>query len=166
MKCNTHPDVDAVGTCTSCGKAVCADCAAEKDGKVFCKTCVEKMAIQPPAQAAAQPVSPAVPVAEIKKEPFFSLVLSFLGMFVMGFIGLGQIYNGQFKKGIILTVGNWVLGCGVGIIYLLGVITIIGAVCCLPVLLIPLVLWIYAMYDAYVTADQINKGEPVKDWLD
>jgi hypothetical protein len=32
-------------------------------------------------------------------------------------------------------------------------------------MLVPIVIWLYAMYDAYVTADKVNKGEPTKDWL-
>lgn len=206
MKCNVHPDVDAVGTCTNCGKTVCANCAIEMNGKVVCKSCIERMAMQPSSQPPVQPVAPPVaspvppaatpvqpvvqpaappvappaappvapvaappvtPAAPARKEPLLSLILSFLGMFVFGFIGLGQVYNGQVKKAIILTVGNWVLGCGMFIIYIIAAtVTLgVGGLCCLPILLLPLILWFYAMYDAYIVADKINKGELTKDWL-
>lgn len=54
------------------------------------------------------------------------------------------------------------------IIYIAGsAITLgFGALCCWVVFLVPVILWFYAMYEAYVTANKINKGEPVKDWLD
>lgn len=91
-----------------------------------------------------------------------------LGFFFFGIIGLGQIYNGQVKKGVILTVGNWALWFLMVIIYIAGsAITLgFGALCCWVVFLVPVILWFYAMYEAYVTANKINKGEPVKDWLD
>lgn len=96
-----------------------------------------------------------------RKEPLLSVILSFL------IPGLGQIYNGHVKKGIILLalyIGLWI---GVVIVYLGGTIVTmgIGGLCCLPVLIIPLVIWVYAMYDGYVTANKINRGEWVKDWL-
>lgn len=190
MKCYVHPDVDAVGTCTNCGKSVCSNCAVEMNGKIVCKSCVDQMAKQPsavvppeppatpPVQPVAAPVPPAAPVVPpvappvapatpAKKEPFLSLILSFLGFFVIGFIGLGQIYNGQVKKGILLTLGNWVLWFGMGLIYGIGAAVTLGfgALCCLPVLIVPLFIWFYAMYDAYVEAQKINRGEPTKDWL-
>ncbi len=158
MKCYNHPDVEAIGTCTSCGKAICSDCSMDVGGKLVCKPCTEKMAVQC-----------AAPQAAARKEPALALLLSLVGGIVSGlFIGLGQVYNGQVKKGIILSVANVVI-CGgiVGVYVIAGLATLgIGFLLCLPVLLLPLVLWFYAMYDAYVTADMINKGEPVVDWLE
>jgi TM2 domain-containing membrane protein YozV len=161
MKCYVHPDVEAIGTCTSCGKAICSTCSMEVGGKLVCKPCAEKIAAQcVTAQAAS------------KKEPALALLLSLVGGLVSGLlIGLGQLYNGQVKKGIILCAVNIVLAFTVLFIYICaGIVTIpllgIGFICCIPVLFIPLGLWFWAMYDAYVTADKINKGEPVKDWLD
>ena len=60
MKCYVHPEVDAVGTCTSCGKSVCSNCAVEKNGKLVCRTCADTMASQPTPMAA--PVSPVTPL--------------------------------------------------------------------------------------------------------
>ena len=39
MNCYAHPDTGAVGTCVSCGKAVCADCATIVGGKTYCRDC-------------------------------------------------------------------------------------------------------------------------------
>jgi len=103
-----------------------------------------------------------------KKEPWLALVLSLIGGLISGlFIGLGQLYNGQIKKAIILSVAH-VAGWAVIVVayVLLSIVTPgIGAIVCLPALLIPLSIWAYALYDAYVTAEKINKGEPVNDWL-
>ncbi len=43
MKCYKHRDVDAVGICTNCGKAICIDCAREKYGKLVCFRCGNKV---------------------------------------------------------------------------------------------------------------------------
>ena len=70
------------------------------------------------------------------KNPGIAAVLSFF------ICGLGQIYNGQILKGIIIIICyalSWLL------MYL-----VVGFV------LVP-ILWIWGMYDAYRTAEKINK---------
>jgi hypothetical protein len=155
MKCYMHPEVEAAGACTSCGRAICSDCSMDVAGKLVCKACTEKMATQC--------------VTVSKKEPALALLLSLAGGMVSGiFIGLGQLYNGQVKKAIILSVAH-VLAWFITICayVLLGLVTLgVGFILCLPILLAPLALWVYVLYDAYVTAEKINKGEIVKDWLD
>jgi TM2 domain-containing membrane protein YozV len=86
-----------------------------------------------------------------KKEPLLSLVLSLL------FPGLGQIYNGQIKKGIILLVITAAL-----IVLIIMTMWILIGFC---FMIIPVVLWLYGIYDAYTEARNINKGKPSKDWL-
>ncbi len=39
MKCNLHPQVDAVGVCIRCGKGLCKECEIELAGKLYCKVC-------------------------------------------------------------------------------------------------------------------------------
>jgi hypothetical protein len=40
LKCYQHPEVEAVGICTECGKGVCSSCAVEKgDKKITCTAC-------------------------------------------------------------------------------------------------------------------------------
>ena len=60
-------------------------------------------------------------------------------------VGVGQAYNGQIVKGIIFFLVAVILGLtGIGLI-------------------ISFLIWIYAMYDAYNTAQRINSGEIVGD---
>ncbi len=40
MRCYNHPEVDAVGQCMSCGRAVCDDCRVEVQGKLLCRKCL------------------------------------------------------------------------------------------------------------------------------
>ncbi|NHM26936.1 hypothetical protein G7K71_08060 [Desulfofundulus sp. TPOSR] len=70
------------------------------------------------------------------KNPGLAAVLSFL------VCGLGQIYNGQIGKGIGLFVAAGISGllCTVVIGFIL-----------LPVV------WLYGIYDAYKTAERINR---------
>lgn len=70
------------------------------------------------------------------KNPGLAAVLSFF------IIGLGQIYNGQIGKGILL------FGCAI----VCGFLTLI----LIGYLLLPF-LWLYGIYDAYKTADKLNK---------
>jgi TM2 domain-containing membrane protein YozV len=124
MRCCYHPDREAIGTCTGCGRALCEECRAIVNGRYHCLACASAMASAPAC----------------KKEPLFSLVLSFL------LPGLGQIYNGQTNRGlifIICTIASWLLTAAcIGIFIFLGI-------------------WVYAMYDAYTVAQQINRGEAV-----
>lgn len=73
-----------------------------------------------------------------RKEPLLALILSFF------LPGLGQIYNGNTNNGILLiaaAVLSWILtSVCIGIFLFIGI-------------------WIYAMYDAYITAEKINRGE-------
>ena len=70
------------------------------------------------------------------KNPIIAAILSFL---LLG--GVGQIYLGQTKKGIIIIVATLVLACiGIGF-----VIPLLGAV------------------DAYMLADKLQKGQPIGD---
>jgi TM2 domain-containing membrane protein YozV len=72
------------------------------------------------------------------KNPIVAAILSF---FLLG--GVGQLYLGQQKKGIILIV-IWILGwCTGGIVTF--IVSIVGAI------------------DAFVMADKLQKGEPIGD---
>lgn len=141
MKCYCHADADAVGTCTVCGKMICRDCAINVNHKMVCRSCVESQATIGPAPAAAN-----------RKEAVISLLLSFF------FPGAGQIYNGQVKKGLAILVGYW----------LFTITTIILCFIFVGFCLLPFIagLQIYNIYDAVVTAEKINRGEPVRDWFE
>lgn len=74
--------------------------------------------------------------AEIEKNPGLALMLSFI---VPGF---GQLYNNQIQKGIGFIV--------VWFISILLLVFIVGV-------FMLLIIWIYAMYDAYNTSKDLNK---------
>ena len=71
--------------------------------------------------------------------PKNAILAAILSLLLLG--GVGQIYLGQMKKGIILIVATLVLSCiGIGVL-----IPIVGAI------------------DAYMMADKLQKGETIGD---
>lgn len=112
-----------------------------------------------------------------KKDPVMALILSIAGIVlsillswtIIGivFFGLGQIYNGHVKKGIALAVLHAIAGIVIILIYIIGsAVTLgIGLVLCAPIFLVPVAIWVYAVYDAYTSAKKMSSGEQVKDWL-
>ena len=73
--------------------------------------------------------------AQVMKNPGFAAVASFI------YPGLGQVYNGEIGKGLLLMF--------IQLINILLVFLIIG-------LITAPIVWIYGIYDAYKTAERIN----------
>lgn len=70
------------------------------------------------------------------KNPGLGAVLSFF------YMGLGQIYNGQIAKGIF-----FIIAYSISLVLMIVIIGFIST----PIL------WIYGMYDAYKSAEKINR---------
>lgn len=120
MKCQycDNPVPDNVNNCPSCGAPV------ER---------VQKSSVQPQRPAGQQPQRPAV-----VKNPTVAVLLSCL------VVGLGQMYNGQIVKGIVL------LGVSIGVCV---IFPYLSCVC-----------WVVAMIDAYKIANKLNDGKTVGEW--
>ena len=88
MKCAIHTDVDATGFCRNCGKALCAQCAREVRGALYCEECLSHMVAGP---------SPVVPGVSGGPNPGVACALGFIP-------GLGAVYNGEYVKGLIHVV--------------------------------------------------------------
>ena len=122
MKCYVHPDMDAIATCTECGKAVCETCAVDVGGRVHCQQC---LAAGVPVQHATVERTPTNPLAII------SLALGILGLIgcccggtigglifglpaaITGWIARKQILEGE-QPDQALTLAMVGLGLGVG----------------------------------------------------
>ena len=118
--------------CSNCGEP------ADPNGKV-CKNCGKPFTLQTESEncqkseSEIEKTQPAGNVVYVKeKSTFVAIILSFF------FTGAGQVYNGQLKKGLLMMIVLW-----------------IGSILILP----GLVIWVYAMYDAYKEAEKMNKGE-------
>jgi TM2 domain-containing membrane protein YozV/ribosomal protein S27AE len=112
----------------------CSNCGEEIDlNAEICPKCGVRL-IGPPK---ATPTKEYRVIVE-EKSPGLAAVLSF-------FIpGLGQIYNGQIGKGLLLLVLA-MLSAGL-IIIIIGIIPY-------------LIIWLFSIFDAYSTANRINRGE-------
>lgn len=176
MTCYLHPGVGSIAKCANCGKEICAACATDFNDAVVCRDCAVKLRrdaelpvvkaenapvtapapkgeIQPASQPTSVPVpkpsavpsaAPVAPAPE-RKEPLISLLLSII---VPGF---GQLYNGEMLKGIILVVAytaSW-------FITLLSY-RYVRVLCC-GFILLPLLIILFGAYDAYSTANKLNK---------
>jgi hypothetical protein len=71
MRCDVHPDSDAVGTCVYCGRGVCDQCKVRVNDKVHCKACVEAGRTRgAPAQPALPPQVPIGPPVGMAFAPY------------------------------------------------------------------------------------------------
>jgi cell wall-active antibiotic response 4TMS protein YvqF len=101
MKCAVHSDVDAVGYCRNCGKAMCSTCVRPVRDVLYCEDCLAStMGIpgaspMPGAPASAPGMLPAAaPSARSGGSPGVAFVLGL-------FPGLGAVYNGEYNKALI-----------------------------------------------------------------
>jgi hypothetical protein len=103
MKCAVHSDVDAVGYCRNCGKAMCSTCVRPVRDVLYCEDCLATVIGIPGAAPAvasntaasdtfAVPAPPAPP-----RRGGSPGVAFFLGLFP----GLGAVYNGEYNKALI-----------------------------------------------------------------
>lgn len=121
------------------GIKYCSNCGIQIDEKAeICPECGVRQA--PPGAYYPEGDSEREIHQVQQKNPELAAILSFL------IVGVGQIYNGQVGKGVIIIIAAVISGVlwtiGIGIIF-------------------SIIIWIYAIYDAYTTAKQINAGELV-----
>jgi TM2 domain-containing membrane protein YozV len=115
VKCATHSEAEAIGTCVNCGKAVCPECSTMITKKTYCSHCADdydnmKAPAAAPqiivnqsasASSSAAAAAPALGGAQIKNPGLAAI-------FSLFWPGAGQIYNGQVGKGIATMVVFWI----------------------------------------------------------
>lgn len=110
--------------------------------EVYCRSCGEVIKEQAeicPHCGVRQQVGQQAPSGELKNAGLAGVASAVMP-------GLGQIYNGEIGKGIVII---FLSGLSVLLMFVL-----VGFI------IFPIV-WIYAVYDAYKTAEGINAGEVV-----
>ena len=141
---------DGAKFCQNCGSEVIVE---EEDltGTKFCSKCgfeMPKATKFCPECGAATNQAPAVTrirTVQTEKSPALAAILSFL------IVGLGQVYLGLNKRGIILFLA--------AVVSVILMFVLVG-------FLLWLIVWGYAIYDAFNTADKMNMGIEVEDTLD
>jgi hypothetical protein len=88
MKCAVHTEVEATGYCRNCGKALCAECARDVRGILYCETCLADLVSKP--GGVGQPASGG-------SNPALAALLGFVP-------GLGAVYNNQYMKALVHVV--------------------------------------------------------------
>ena len=103
MKCAVHSDVDAVGYCRNCGKAMCSTCVRPVRDVLYCEDCLATVVGIPGAAPFVVTNTPASETFAVPPPPAPPRrggspgVAFFLGLFP----GLGAVYNGQYNKALI-----------------------------------------------------------------
>jgi TM2 domain-containing membrane protein YozV len=148
MNCATHDTVAAVAYCRTCGKPLCASCARDVRGTIFCEPCLaERLGTALPATPAPPPGTTGASSAAYSGERLPSPGLAA----VLGFIpGVGAMYNGQFMKGFI---------------HVMAFVCMIWMADHFGPIMVPVFFayFFYLVFDAYKTAHAIELGQPVPD---
>lgn len=144
MNCATHSDVAAAAYCRTCGKPLCTTCTHNVRGVIYCEGCLASRLGDAPTfgqqawqQGTGATASPTKPG-----------LAAFLGFIP----GVGAMYNGQFLKGFIHALGF------VALIWLTSEAHGMFGI------LIPIFVF-YMVFDAYKTAQAIERGEAPPDFL-
>ena len=101
MKCAVHSDVDAVGYCRNCGKAMCSTCVRPVRDVLYCEDCLASLMGIPGTAPATTPGS-GVPIPSRALPPGPTYPRSSpAAAFLLGLLpGMGAIYNEQYGKGM------------------------------------------------------------------
>jgi hypothetical protein len=149
MNCANHADITAVAYCRTCGKPLCAPCARDVRGVIYCEHCLaERLEGTVPPGVVPTPGVPVV--ASSGPNPALAGILGAIPF------GVGAVYNGQYAKGLAHLVifcllvfgantGEGMLGtvCGIGIAFFV----------------------LYQIIDSVRTAHAIQAGQPAPDPL-
>jgi hypothetical protein len=129
MYCNLHSSNEAIGACTSCGKLICRECAVEMQNKLVCRECLS-IGRATLSQISVQRKS--------TKDRSIAIILEVLpGIF--GLPGIGWIYSGNTKVGLILLFS--MIGWNILVILPTAIMTAGGSllICCIPATIIVVV---------------------------
>ncbi len=139
MNCTNHPDREATGMCTYCGKPYCAECLVEVKGKMYCKADLGNVLDEAKQTGGGgQPVinitnsnestntntnnnigTVGVGAGAPRKSRMTALILCIIGFF--GFAGLHRMYVGKVGSGVLhfFTYGLCVIGTVIDLISIL-----------------------------------------------
>jgi hypothetical protein len=112
MNCCVHPEAEAVGTCTACGRAMCANCAVDVRGKLTCRHCL-----------ASRPLP-------TDKDPNTAFLLELLPGLI-GFLGIGYMYVGRTNDGVLRLV-LWFVGLAVAWVITAVLAAVVVGIACIP----------------------------------
>jgi len=152
MNCTVHPEAAATAYCRTCGKALCEQCARSVRGVVYCEDCIATRLHDTMPAAPATP--PHTVVVTTGPSAGLAAVLSIFFPF-----GVGQVYNGQYAKGLAHMLIFIALIGGISAADSAGAAAWYG-----PVFGIALAFfYVYQIIDAARSAKAIQLGQPAPD---
>jgi len=119
MKCTKHPEVEATGFCTACGKPFCADCLIEANGKMICRDDISNIVSDAKEQTQAgnnqntivnvnTNVSANAGINYVQKSKITAIILCLF----FGFFGVHRFYVGKSGSGILYLFTGGLFGIG------------------------------------------------------
>lgn len=117
MNCYVHPENEAIGTCTSCGKPICHECAIEMQGKLTCRPCLAS--------------GKASTITKTDKDVNTAFLIELVGGF-FGLLGIGYIYTGRTNDGILRLI-LWIIYNIIAYIAIMLLISVFVGCLCIPV---------------------------------
>jgi len=115
MECYAHPGVEAVGTCTVCGRAICQQDAVETQGRLVCREDLARgTAISSTSTKTYDPNTAFL----------IELVAGFFGL-----LGIGYLYVGRTNDGVIRLIVWLAYDLFAGCIITLLLSVLVGIVC-------------------------------------
>ncbi len=149
MNCAVHPETTATAYCRTCGKPLCSACVRTVKGVVYCEECLaHRLGEAAPAPVTTGVAAPPV-IFRSGPNPGLAAFLSICFPF-----GVGQVYNGQYAKGLahLLVFAGLVWGTssahrGFDVVFGLAIAFF----------------YVYQIVDAVRSAHAIQRGEPAPD---
>jgi TM2 domain-containing membrane protein YozV len=116
MNCYVHPENEAIGTCTSCGRPICRECAVEMQGKLICRQCL-----------ASGKVST---ITKTDKDVNTAFLIELVGGF-FGLLGIGYMYVGRTNDGVIRLI-LWIIYDVIAAITISLLLAVFVGILCIP----------------------------------
>lgn len=112
MKCSIHPEVEAVGVCMHCGRAVCSTCSTMVAGRMCCNECATGVT--------------GIVVGKQTGKPVAGGILGIISGIVSLFIGIILIADGATVDTYWESVDWSEVGLGIALV-IVGIIAVLGS---------------------------------------